>query len=86
MVCYAVAGFCDSEPSDYDVRWPETEADNVASIPCGDDGRVATRVCSSDNGAEWLEPDTSQCGMGQTKNKCICIVIFSLICPSRFLL
>ena len=60
MVCCLVAGFCDSEPSDYDVRWPETEANSVAFIPCGD-GRVATRVCSSDNGAEWLEPDTSLC-------------------------
>ena len=64
---FIVIGFCDSEPSAYFVRWPETEANDVASIPCDEDDGVATRVCSPDNGGQWMEPDISQCG-GPTIN------------------
>ena len=39
----------------------------MASIPCDEDDGVATRVCSPDNGGQWMEPDISQCG-GPTDN------------------
>ena len=58
-------GFCDSELSVYGGAWPETHAGNTVSLPC--EGGMATRLCSSEDGGQWKDPDDSRCGQPSTQ-------------------
>ena len=64
FIFHLVLGFCESEQSNFDSVWPETEAGQTVSLPC--DVGIVTRMCSrNDNGAEWLAPNISQCDTGE---------------------
>lgn len=64
LIFHLVLGFCESEQSNFNSVWPETEAGQTVSLPC--DGGIVTRMCSrNDNGAEWLAADVSQCDIGE---------------------